>query len=267
MTTTLSKYWQTFKISWENAFVYRISLLLWRLRQFLSTLMSLTVWSVIFAAQQNAFGYGREEMITYIFLVSVLQGVILATSLNGLARTVYSGELSMYLVKPMHPFSYFGMQDAADKVKNALFAVVEAVILYALFVPQITLPSWPVLGIFTLFVLGGILLHYEISLLFGTIGFWSPDVWGPKFLFFMIMDFTAGKLFPLDILPRIIQDAIYLTPFPYLSYIQIQVFLERFSTMELLRQAGILGFWVIAMGLITTWIWQRGMRDYSAAGN
>ncbi len=206
-------------------------------------------------------------MITYIFLVSVLQGVILATALNGLARIVYSGELSMYLVKPMHPFAYFGMQDLADKVKNALFAVIEAVILFALFVPQIVIPSPSSLGLFTLFVIGGIILYFEITLLFGTIGFWSPDVWGPKFLFFMIMDFTAGKLFPLDILPEIIQKVIYLTPFPYLSYVQIQVFLENLSTTELLQNSLALLFWIVSMGILATVVWRRGMLDYSAAGN
>lgn len=247
--------------------MYRVSLLLWRLRQFLSTLMSLTIWTVIFTSQQNAFGYGREGMITYIFLVSVLQGVILATALNGLARIVYSGELSMYLVKPMHPFAYFSMQDLADKAKNALFAVIEAVILFALFVPQIVIPSPSSLGLFTLFVIGGIILYFEITLLFGTIGFWSPDVWGPKFLFFMIMDFTAGKLFPLDILPEIIQKVIYLTPFPYLSYVQIQVFLENLSTTELLQNSLALLFWIVSMGILATVVWRRGMLDYSAAGN
>jgi ABC-2 type transport system permease protein len=263
---SFDKYWRTFLISWQNAFVYRASLFFWRLRQFLSTLMSLTVWSVIFASSSNAFGYGREGMITYIFLVSILQGVILATALNGLGRIVYSGELSMYLVKPMHPFAYFGMQDLADKSKNAIFAALEGVLLYALFQPEVVIPSLSSLLWFGLFVIGGVILFFEITLLFGTIGFWSPDTWGPRFLFFMILDFTAGKLFPLDILPQLLQRILYFTPFPYFSYLQIQVFLERLSPAQLWQSGLALLAWIVIFGAITHWVWQRGMQDYSAAG-
>ena len=228
--------------------------------------MSLTIWTVIFANQTNAFNYNREQMITYIFLITVLQGFILTSALHGLANDIYSGKISQLLLKPMSIFTYLGMYELSDKLLNISFIAGEMILLYLLFKPVLTFPSL-FEGIFFLFwLLGGMLLHFIISILFGTIGFWSPDVWGPKFIFFMIVDFTAGKLFPLDILPEIIQRVVFLTPFPYLSYAQVQLFLGRLSTQEILSHSLGLTFWILLLGFFAKPIWYKGIKSFAAAG-
>jgi len=262
----MHKYLLLLKLTWENSLVYRTSLLVWRLQQFLSTVMSLTLWTVIFSGGGQVFGYERSQMITYVFLASALQSVILATNLHGLANTIYSGELTNLLLKPLRVFWYFGMQDIADKLKNFSFIIIETIILFFIFKPEIVVPSWPVLLLFLLWVFEGALVNFFITLLFGSLGFWSPETWGPRFLFFMIIDFTAGKLFPLDILPNVVRQALYFTPFPYLSYAQIQLFLGRLSPSEMLSNFFVLTGWVIALGVASMLVWKRGLKDYAAAG-
>lgn len=262
----MSKYFQLLKLSWSNGFVYRTSVLLWRLRNFLSSLMALTIWSVIYTNQDTSFGYSREGMTTYIFLIGVLQSLILATVMHGLAEQVYSGNLSKELVKPVNIWLYLGAQEVADKLKNFGFVVIESVILYFIFLPHLDWISLPLLPIFVLWLIGGALIYFFINILFGTIGFWSPDVWAPKFLFFMFLDFTAGRLYPLDILPHTVQRLVYLTPFPYLSYAQMQLYLNRLSTQEILINTIAIATWTIILGGLATFVWRRGIRDYAAAG-
>lgn len=254
------------KLSWSNGFVYRTSLVMWRLRQFLGSIMALTVWTVIYSQQTSSFGYERAEMITYVFLVSILQSVILATSLHGLSDQINSGQLSTQLVKPLNIFGYLFTQEVADKLKNLLFIAVESVLLFVIFRPQISLPQLEVFPVFLLFVIGAVLLHFFIQLIFGSFGFWSPESWGPRFLFFMFVDFTAGKLFPLDILPVFFQQLIYLTPFPYLSFVQIQLFLGKLSPADMLQQGVVLLLWLTVLGAGATWLWKKGLRNYTAAG-
>lgn len=262
----MNKYITLLKLSWSNGFVYRTSLFMWRFRQFLSSVMALTVWTVIFADQQQALGYAKEQMLTYIFFVSILQSVVLTTSLHGLSSQIYSGELSNLLLKPLSVFNYLATLEVADKAKNFIFIVFETLILYLIFTPELTFPSLIYGGIFLFFTFGAVLLHFFIQLIFGSIGFFSPDTWGPRFIFFMFVDFTAGKLFPLDILPQIIQRIVYLTPFPYLSFIQIQIFLEKVSLSVIAQQAGVLTFWLVLCGGFAWWSWKKGLYQYSAAG-
>ncbi len=260
------KYLILLKITWQNSLVYRLSLLTWRLRSFLSSLMSLTVWTVIFTSNKGAFGYSKESMITYIFLIAFLQSFIIASSLNGLANRLYSGEISNYLLKPINLFALFAVQEIADKIKNVFFLILETLLLFLIFDPIVIFPDLKIFLLFLIWCFGGLILNFIISLLFGSLGFWSPQVWGPKFLFFMVLEFTAGKLFPLDILPTTLQRIIYFTPFPYLSFLQIQLFLERLNQQQIIQHSITLIFWILFLGLITNKIWKRGLKSFESVG-
>lgn len=263
----MKKYLTLLKLSWQRGLVYRTSMLATQFRQFLSSLMTLTVWTVIFTNQEQAFHYQQSEMITYVFLASILHGVIIASVLDGLAKHIYSGEMSQELLKPINIFAYFATQEMADKLKNLLFLIGEALLLYLIFKPALTLPSGSTLLIFLIWVALGVGLNFILSLLFGFIGFVSPEFWGPRFLFFMLVDFTAGKLFPLDILPIVIQRVIYLTPFPYLSFMQTQLFLGKLTTTQIVTNSLIMIGWLVGLGLLAKKTWQIGIKTYSAAGH
>ena len=262
----LQKYWVLLKLSWQTGFVYRTNVILWRFRQFLSTLMALTVWQVIFSQQGSAFNYSGAEMTTYIFLAAFLQSFILATALNGLANRIYSGQFSFDLLKPINLYAYLGTEDLADKLKNVGFLVVETIILWFIFRPELSVPGWEIGALFAFWLAGGILLNFLVTLLFGAMGFWSPDVWGPRFLFFIFVEFTAGKLFPLDILPELIQRIILWTPFPFFAFLQSQLFLEKLSSAEVWQYSGMLIFWIVLFALVVSAVWKRGIRNYDAAG-
>ena len=262
----MKKYLTLLKLSWQNGLVYRTSLVMWRLRQFLSTLMSLTVWAVIFESNNQAFNYTQSSMTTYIFLIAFLQSFVLASALLGLAGRVYSGEISNHLLKPINIFTYLATEELADKLKNVGFLLLETLILFLIFKPIILVPSISILLIFLCWSLLAVVLNFCITLIFGSFGFWSPNTWGPRFLFFMILNFTAGKLFPLDILPKIIQNILYFTPFPYLSFVQIQLFLGKYETQEIILHTSKLVFWILILGTISLQLWKKGLRNYDSAG-
>ncbi|GIK84049.1 MAG: ABC transporter permease [Patescibacteria group bacterium] len=262
----MQKYVTLLKLSWQNGLVYRTSVIMWRVRQFLGTLMALTVWLVIFQGNPTAFQYTKDSMITYIFLVSFLQSLIISTALNGLADRVYSGEISNHLLKPLNLFGYFAIEEIADKAKNIFFLILETIILFLIFKPMIVFPTTGVFLLFFVWSCFGVIINFFITLLFGAFGFWSPDTWGPRFLFFMILNFTAGKLFPLDILPTALQKVLYATPFPYLSFVQIQLFLGRLNLEEIVSHFLLMLFWIGLLGSFVTWLWKKGLKNYESTG-
>ena len=144
--------------------------------------------------------------------------------------------------------------------------VFEFIALFLLFKPELLVPSSSTLVIFVLWALGAVILNFCISLLFGSLGFWSPETWGPRFLFYTLMQFAAGQLFPLDVLPQLFQKVMYATPLPYLSFVQTQLFLEKLSPDEVVRHSYTLLFWIGILGLAARTIWKKGLRDYDAAG-
>lgn len=262
----MRKYRTLFTLTWSNQLVYRFNVFFWRFRQFLGTVLALTVWQTIYQTTGSFQGYDRDTMIAYVFLTNILQSILLATSLHGLANHIWSGELTNQLVKPVSLYLYFGIQDIADKLRNTVFVLLESGVLYWIFSPSLTLPSPSVVVLVLLWSLFGALLYFWINLLFGALGFYSPQTWGPKFLFFVLLDFSAGKLFPLDILPDFLQSALLWTPFPYLGYVQTQLFLGRYSEAQILSTSLTLIFLVIATTALTLRIWSRSLREYAAVG-
>jgi ABC-2 type transport system permease protein len=123
-----------------------------------------------------------------------------------------------------------------------------------------------ILGLTIVWTIMGVMINFLVQILFGTLGFWSPESWGPKFLFYVIVDATAGKLFPLNIFPKIIQDVLFLTPFPYLSYVQTQLFLDKLSSIEVLKISGGMIFWTVLLCIIVIKVWHYGIKNYSASG-
>lgn len=261
-----NKYWMTFQQSWQNGLAYPLSFALWRIRQVLSTLMSLAVWMVIFSQNKMVFGYDQSSMISYIFLVSILQGAIIATSLNSLSSDIYSGTVSQLFIKPVNIFKYLLAQEFADKGRNLLLICFETAVLWLIFKPSLHWPGLAILGLTILWTIMGVIINFLVQILFGTLGFWSPESWGPKFLFYVIVDATAGKLFPLNIFPKIVQEILFLTPFPYLSYVQTQLFLDKLSPIEVLKISGGMIFWAVLLGIAVTKVWRYGIKNYSASG-
>jgi ABC-2 type transport system permease protein len=262
----LSKYWLLFRTHWQTVFVYNVSFLLWRFRQVLATFSSLIIWRTIYQQQTTAFGYTQDAMVSYIFLTGFLQSFILATQTTGLGQKIYAGDLSNDLVKPVNIFGSLLTQELADKCLNFSFVIVETTALYFLFRPQLVIPSLPILGLFFLSTFLGATLLFLIMLLFGTMGFWTPETWGPRFLFYMFIDFTAGRLFPLNIFPAAFQKVLFFTPFPYLTYVQTQIFLGKMSMTQTAQALGALTIWIAMTYVLFRRVWGHGIKEYGAAG-
>lgn len=260
------KYVTLLKLFWQNGFVYRTSLLLWRFRNFLASLMSLTVWSVIYTNQSQFLTYQKDQMIGYIFLIAVLQSLILSSTLHSLASDIYNGHITNILLKPMNFFYYLITNEVADKLKNFAFVLIEVLILFLIFNPVLIIPNLTHLILFIISIFIGLSIFFLVLFLLGTIGFWSPETWAPRFLLFVFIDFTSGKLFPLDILPLVIQKLVYLTPFPYFSYVQTQIYLGKLSIEGSLRNIFISSIWLIILALSSIKVWKKGIKEYTAVG-
>ena len=60
--------------------------------------------------------------------------------------------------------------------------------------------------------------------------------------------------------------ALNFTPFPYLLYFPVSVYLGQTSGAELWRGLAIQAGWVIFFYFVARWVWQRGIRTYTAVG-
>ncbi len=87
--------------------------------------MTYFLWRGIFTTSNLVFGYTQPQILTYIFLVLVVQSFVLsAPSSDNIGSEIGSGDLSNFLLKPMGYLKYWFTRDLANKLLNIIFALV-----------------------------------------------------------------------------------------------------------------------------------------------
>lgn len=230
-------------------------------------LVTYFLWWAIFSNRQEFFGYTQSMILTYILLSSIVRTVVLGTTTMEIGSIINQGDLSNYLIRPIKFLRFYMAQDIADKFLNLSFAVVEVTVLFFILRPQIFIQTNLAYLLFTgVTIVIGTVLYFYFSFLLGLLGFWTPDVWAPRFLSFVVMEFFAGGLFPLDILPKPLFMLSQALPFFYFIYFPLKVYLGQLS-FQMIAQGLLIGAaWIGGLWLIANLAWQKGLKVYTAEG-
>ena len=266
----LSRYLAVFKISFHHEFAYRVSFVMWRVRNIIQIFVVFFLWDTVFSTQGRViFGYDRSKMLTYVFGLIIVRAIVLSTKVVDVAGHVSRGELSNYLVRPINYFKYWFTRDLSSKFLNISFAGVETLILYIILRPPFFIQTNPISIIgFLVSIVLAMLIFFMLLFIVSSVPFWAPEMgWGAHFLVTVIVvEFLSGALFPLDVLPQSLQSILSYTPFPYLIYFPLQVYLGKVSTIVLLRGVLVSGIWVILLWFAMKSVWRRGLKAYQAYG-
>lgn len=260
------KYWLVFWLTIKEYFVYRLNFIIWRLRVFLNFLITFFLWFSVFENRFTFGAYSKINLLSYIFLVNIISNFVLGTRTVDIASEIINGSIMDYILKPISFFKYYLTRDLADKLLNLIFVVIEVSIIFFLFKPPLTFHLTPNTYLSTIiFLTIGTLISFYISLCLSFIGFWSNEVWAPRFLFLTSVFFLSGLYFPLDLLPSPLYHLFLLTPFPYLFYLPTQLFLGKIS---LINSTVIISsfFWLVFFSLFARWLWIKGNRSYNFFG-
>jgi ABC-2 type transport system permease protein len=73
-------------------------------------------------------------------------------------------------------------------------------------------------------------------------------------------------MFPLDLLPPFWANLLRGMPFQYMAYFPAVIFLGKRTGWDLVEGLIWQLAWVVVFGVLTRWLYQRGLRRYSAFG-
>jgi ABC-2 type transport system permease protein len=264
----MHKYWRIFSLSFQEEFTYRLNFILWRARNLLKIVMTYFLWQGIFVANQTAFGYTKDQMTTYVLMVLIVTAIVFSAPSSSIGGEIANGNLSNYLLKPFNYLKYWFTRDIASKLLNLIFVCLELSILWIFLKPhfEFRIGFLELVG-FLAACLIGMILYFFFQLTTRFVAFWSPEnIWGISFLTYLFTDLLGGTIFPLDILPAPLQVGLSLTPFPYFVYYPIAIFVGKITGFEivLVLLKGIA--WVFGMWLIASFVWKKGLKNYSAVG-
>jgi len=264
----MRKYLAVFKTSLINVLEYRWNFLVGRLRNLILLLTLYFLWKSVFGPQQNLFGYSLAAMFTYVVGSHLARSIILLTNTTSIAAEITGGgKFLSYLVRPISYLKYWFSLDLAYKLTDLTAAVLEvAAIVWFFKIPLIFQKNLVLVAATAISVILAIILNFYLGYLVSLAAFWTPQAWGPRFLFDLLLSFSAGAFFPLDVFGPKIAAAFSTLPFYYLLFFPVNVYLGRIEPISIFTGLVITLVWIGILITITQFVWQRGLRVYEGGG-
>jgi viologen exporter family transport system permease protein len=266
----MKKYWHVIGIGVQNNLTYRFNYLARTLFGFIPLTAMLMLWRTIYEGKADPMvgTYTLAQMISYYLLVTVVDSL---TAVNEddwqIAADIKDGNISKFLLKPLD-YLWFRL---------CLFISGRLTYMAVAFIPMLLLiiylrryfvlpPDWTTFGLFLCSLTMTALLQFFLSYMMAMLAFWVLEVSTFIFILYAFEFIASGHLFPLDILPAPLEQALYFTPFPYQLYFPVGVYMGKIAGAELAKGLVTQLGWVVLAFSLARLAWARGVRRYEAVG-
>jgi ABC-2 type transport system permease protein len=267
----MKKYWHVLNIGIQNNLTYRFNFLARTVFGLIPLIAVLYMWRTIYAGKKpgSIVGtYTLTQMVSYYLLVTIVDAL---TAVNEddwqIAADIKDGNISQFLLKPIDYLGYRLCLFVSGRVTYLMVATIPlALFILYLRAYFVLPPDWATLGYFLVSTILTALLQFFISYALAMLAFWVLEVSTFIFIVFAFEYIASGHLFPLDILPKGLEQALFFTPFPYQLYFPVSVYMGKTTGPDLLRGLGIQALWVVLTYFAARFAWARGIKKYSAVG-
>lgn len=263
--TRLSKWAATMAVAWQVQAAYRLNFVLLVLGPALVFFfVRLSLWSSLFALRDGAAigGIGRDAMIAYQCWVLVVTLASQGYQSTDLAQDIRLGRISAHL---LHPFSFLEFHAAHWLAFQCLQLVVVGVLLglaVAAGVVPAPAPAALATGLAYCWLVSA--LWFTMNGGIGLLAFWLEETWVLRVLLKDLAIFFSGASIPLELFPAGLREALFWTPFPYLTWVPARILAGE--PVDAGQAALVTLAWTAAGVLACVLVWRRGLAEYSAAG-
>ena len=266
-----SKYGHVLSMGIQNTLVYRTNFLFRAAFGLVPLAATLFLWESIYADKPAGAAIGAytlAQMVSYYLLVTVVDSITAVAEDDWqIAADIKDGAVSQFLLKPLDFLAYRLCLYLSGRVIYTSVALIP-VAFFLFFQREYLVGPAESLGwvLALLSVLMAGLLQFFIAYTVALLSFWVLDVSTFIFIQFAFEFLASGHLFPLDILPDGLHRLLLWSPYPYLLYFPVGVYLGRIQGAELWQGFALQLAWVVVAFLIARFVWSRGLRKYTAVG-
>ena len=242
---------------------YRAEVLIWMIAGTLPLIM-MFIWMGL-AANGPVGGYAAADFAAYFLLVFIIRQFTVCWVVQPLSREIRLGEMSSRLMRPLDPYWMY-VADHMIALVMRLPIVPPVVLLGLVLTGALAKLSIAPVPLFLLAMAGAWLIRFNMHYSLGLVAFWTDQATSFEGLLFTIYMVFGGALFPVGLLPPAAQEAIALTPFPYMIGFPVDIMLGKLSNAELLQGFGMQALWILVFIGARRLTWHHGLKRYSAVG-
>ncbi|MDD5934586.1 MAG: ABC-2 family transporter protein [Clostridiales bacterium] len=227
-------------------------------------LVYMLVW--IAAAGSSGIGaFSKNDFINYYIILIVVNQLTYPVSNWTVGDSIFSGDFSNWLLRPLPPVYEAIASDLAVKVICVPFAFVFSVLLTLIFGLTISCTPQQILC-FLLALLLAQILRFTVGYALALLALKKAQTNAILNVNNTLVLLFSGQLIPTVLLPDFIERINFFLPFRYMLGFPIEVLLGKVGGSALLTGFIVQAVWIVLSLLLRKIIWKTGMKYYSAVG-
>jgi ABC-2 type transport system permease protein len=255
-----------FKIETSIKAHYRFNMAIWLLGLMVEPVVYMVVWINVAEARGGVVEtYTAADFVLYYLAFIFVRQMGAAPSPYRFERRIQNGEMSMLLLRPVHPVHGDIAETTSQKLMSLPILLAMAAALGLAFRVTVNPPLWAAL-LFPLAVVLAGALRFSMQWTLATAAFWTTRLDAVWQIYIILQTFLSGALAPLPLLPPVILSIAEILPFRWVFYFPIELILGRLSPTEAIRGFAIQGLWLLFFIGLSQVVWRAGIRRYSAVG-
>lgn len=216
-----------------------------------------SLWIAIFQDRGSVAGVNLIEMITYASLgVAVIGAWDWRRILNTVGDAMRTGDVSVYLIKPIHYPLFLLSHEAGVLFCRLIFAGTPLILLSALTYGVVPPFSTFHAIMFLWFFAVSFLIAFLLAVMFGLASFWLLTTFSLEWMLQGLLTVTSGTAIPLWFFPDTAAGILRFLPFAWIGYHPLSVYLGKAGVEETVQLALAGGVWVVILGLATLALWR-----------
>jgi len=264
----VGKYLETGKVSMKAQITYRFDVGVGSIIPFIRVFLAYALWKVLFAAKTEIGGMSFEMMMTYHLVASFLTRLDQSVNMVwDMAEEIREGRFSKYMVRPISPLGHF-LAESLAKTLYILLVTLATVAFLAVVMRRILVPPSSLANLAGACLMGfmGLVFLSLLNYLTALLAFKFNDITGWHIMKNNAVDFLAGVLVPLSLLPAWIQDVMRFFPFYYVYYYPASLYLGL-KTEQFVTGLIVMAIWIVLLWGLSVIVYHRFRRIYEGVGN
>jgi len=239
-------------------------MVIWMLHTFFTPFTMLMVWYQLSLFNSSIADVMPELMYFYLLLPLTLN---LAGAWQGtfIANKIRTGELNLYLLKPISHIWFDITNNLAEKWLKTFILLPFIILSFIVFKPAIvTTPLLFAIAIVTLIL--GTVVNFILEQGMGYLAFWLDDISGLRNFKDIGFYTFGGSVLPVFLFPPLLKQWAVYMPFRYFGPFSVEIAASALTMQEIKEGLLVEASYVVFGSLVVYMLWQRGTRRFTAFG-
>ena len=211
-----------------------------------------------------------EAAISYVWLHQAFYAfVAIRANDNDIKDAIKSGDVAYEIIRPYNLYFWWYIKTVAKRMSSGLLRVIPIIIISLLLPAPYGLSLPASFTNFILFLLALFLGGFVVSgiiMIVHTIGFYTYNEAGISSMMTTLMEFLAGEVVPVALLPVFIQKGTYFLPFRLICDLPFRIYSNNIGITEGILSIGLQIVWILLLILIGNAIVKSSLKKVFVQG-